>query len=468
MTAATTSAAARPSSANLSPTSIRVLLSITWPQLMMMLFQMLIGFTDVFVAGRIAGDVQAALGIITECMFVFMVLGMAVANAGVATISQSMGARLRKRAQRYVGLLFFLGMAMCLVIVIATLLWREPFLDLLRVPAQIRPITSYFLTIFSFMLPAQYLLVISNAVFRAHKLLLIPLACNMVICLLNAVADFGFGLGYWGLPNYGYQGVAWATFISITAGMAFNMYFIFRKKLFTHYSIPVWRWVKRGTPYLVKVATPAAALQFMWCIGYLLLFTLVGNLPHDAVNSLAGMTAGMRVESLLFLPGMAFSMTASILVGQSLGAGKPIEAKHIGRKLLLVGICCMSSVAVILWLLIDPICAWLTPDPAVHAHARAYLRFNILSTPFTMTSMTLTGVMSGAGATLYGFIANGAGFWLVRLPLAYLLGHILWQTSSGVFFSMLVGQLAQSSLLLYIFERKDWPRFSMIKRKVKE
>ena len=128
----------------------------------------------------------------------------------------------------------------------------------------------------------------------------------------------------------------------------------------------------------------------------------------------------------------------------------------------------MSSVAVLLWLLIDPICARLAPDPAVAVHARAYLRFNVLSTPFTMTSMTLTGVMSGAGATLYGFIANGTGFWLVRLPLAYFLGHILWQTSSGVFFSMLVGQLAQSSLLLYIFERKDWPRFSMIKRRVKE
>ncbi len=451
-----------------SPTSIRVLLGITWPQLMMMLFQMLIGFTDVFVAGRIEGGVQAALGLVTECMFVFMVLGMAIANAGVATISQSLGARLARRAQRYVGLLFTLGLAFCLLIVMATMLWRENFLDLLSVPDAIRPITSYFLTIFMFLLPAQYLLVISNAVFRAHQYLRFPLICNFVIFVLNAFADFGFGLGYWGLPNLGYQGVAWATFISVTAGAAFNMLFIFKKGLFTRHSIPVWRWVRRGTPYLVKVASPAAALQFMWCIGYLLLFTIVGNLPSDAVNALAGMTAGMRVESLLFLPGMAFSMTASILVGQSLGAGKPKEAKHIGRKLLMVGIACMSSAAVILWLLIDPICAWLTPDPAVQAHARAYLRINILSTPFTMTSMTLTGVMSGAGATLYGFIANGAGFWLVRLPMAYLLGHIIWQTSTGVFLSMLVGQMVQSSLLLYIFERKDWPRFSMIKRRVKE
>ena len=462
-TAAKSSAATGP-----APTSIRALLAITWPQLMMMLFQMLIGFTDVFVAGRIDGGVQAALGLVTECMFVFLVLGMAVANAGVATISQSLGARLHRRAQRYVGLLFSLGLAMCLVIVVATLLWRENFLDLLSVPAPIRPITSYFLTVYVFLLPAQYLLVISNSVFRAHQLLRIPLVCNLVICLVNAWADFGFGLGYWGLPNFGYQGVAWATFISVSVGAAFNIYFIFRKGLFTRYSLPVWRWVRRGTPYLVKVATPAAALQFMWCIGYLLLFTIVGNLPRDSVNALAGMTAGMRVESLLFLPGMAFSMTASILVGQSLGAGRPKEAKYIGRKLLFTGMACMSSVAVALWLLIDPICAWLTPDPAVQSHARAYLRINILSTPFTMTSMTLTGVMSGAGATLYGFIANGTGFWLVRLPMAYILGHIIWQTSSGVFLSMLIGQMVQSGLLFYIFERKDWPRFSMIKRRGKE
>ena len=126
-TAAKSSAATGP-----APTSLRTLLAITWPQLMMMLFQMLIGFTDVFVAGRIDGGVQAALGLVTECMFVFLVLGMAVANAGVATISQSLGARLRRRAQRYVGLLFSLGLAMCLIIVIATLLWRENFLTLQR------------------------------------------------------------------------------------------------------------------------------------------------------------------------------------------------------------------------------------------------------------------------------------------------------------------------------------------------
>ncbi len=454
--------------AHRSPTSIRVLLSITWPQLLMMLFQVLIGFTDVFVAGRIDGGVQAALGLVTECMFFFMILGSAIANAGVATISQSLGAMLRKRALRYTGILFTFSMLLCVFIVIATLLWLEPFLDLLSVPDEIRPITSYFLSVYVIMLPAQYLLIISNAVFRAHQLLRFPLVCNFLIFVVNAIADFGFGLGYWGFPNYGYHGVAWATFISINVGMLFNMVYIFRKDLLNRYAIPVWRWVKQGTPYLVKVASPAAALQLMWCLGYLLLFSITAQLPHDPVNALAGMTAGMRVESLLFLPGMAFSMTASILVGQSLGAGKPDEAKRIGRKLLFTGITAMSTVAVILWIFIDPICALLTPDPAVQVHARAYLRINILSTPFTMTSMTLTGVMSGAGATIYGFIGNGVGFWLVRLPLAYLLGHVIWQTSTGVFLSMLIGQMAQSSLLMYMFERKNWSRFSMIKRKAKD
>ena len=45
------------------------------------------------------------------------------------------------------------------------------------------------------------------------------------------------------------------------------------------------------------------------------------------VSALAGMTAGIRIESLLFLPGFAFNMTASILVGHELGAGRPDEAK---------------------------------------------------------------------------------------------------------------------------------------------
>ena len=42
---------------------------LTWPQVLMMLFHFLIGFVDVWVAGRISREAQACMGVMSQAMF---------------------------------------------------------------------------------------------------------------------------------------------------------------------------------------------------------------------------------------------------------------------------------------------------------------------------------------------------------------------------------------------------------------
>ncbi len=91
----------------------------------------------------------------------------------------------------------------------------------------------------------------------------------------------------------------------------------------------------------------------------------------------------------------------------------------------------------------------------------SYLFYNILSTPFTVGSMIFNGVMTGAGATLYTLVVNTSCIWLVRLPLAWLLAHIVWGGSRGVYTAMLISMIVQASAMLWVFFRKDWPGYAM-------
>jgi len=301
-----------------------------------------------------------------------------------------------------------------------------------------------------------------NAVFRARKKVLIPLYTMILVTAVNTLGDLGLGLGLWG-PKLGVQGIVWSTFCAISLGALFGFAVLrydgtLRRQIFAPYC-----WVRKAFPYLFKVAMPAGLMQIVWHFGYLVLFAITASLPHNSVVALAGMAAGARVESLLFLPAFALNLTASILVGHLLGASQPAEARRMGLRILGIGLLGIGLFAALLWPFLGDIAAFIAPMPEVQAEAENYLVYNVLAIPFTLTTMILAGALAGAGATVYNLVGMGLGTWLVRLPLAYVLGHIVLQTATGVWISMLASQAVQAGILLYIFLKKDWQRFAMSK-----
>lgn len=442
---------------------------LAWPQTLMMVFHFLIGFVDVFVAGQIGDEVQASLGMITQTLLFFLIIAIALANGSVTAISQSLGAGKTLRAVRYVTLVLTLVLAASLLLAALAYPLRGLLLDLLRTPASIRELTDAFLRIYLLLLPVYYLLVVSNAVFRAQKQVHIPLLSMILVTVFNALADFGLCFGLFGLPELGAIGLAWATFISVSCGCLFNCLLLLHRGWMQPSAFPPWRWIKRALPYLWLVAWPAGLMQTLWQTAYLVLFAITASLPRGEVVALAALAAGIRVKSILFLPAFAFNMTASILVGHALGQDDTRQAKRIGLTTWALGCILVSSMGIGLWLIAEPVAGMLTTRFEVQQEIASYLHYNIAAIPFTSTSMILGGVFLGAGATRYTMLAIGGTVWCVRLPLAFLLGHIILGRATGIWAAMLISQVIQSLLMAYIFARRDWTRFSMraVKREKK-
>lgn len=439
--------------------------NLAWPQVVMMFFHFLIGFVDVWVAGRISREAQACMGVMSQAMFFFMVVAIALANGSVAAISQSSGAGLPRRIKRFVGLSVGLGTLTGLVILVLGLLFDEYFLSLLQIPAELMPIAEYLLQVSLYILPAYYLFTISNAFFRAQKIVTLPLYSMILVTGVNTMLDLGLGLGLWGLPNLGYKGIAWATFTSILFGTVYNFVMMFRCGLLSVQSLAPWRWVRLALPYLIKVAGPAGLMQLVWHSAYMVLYAITASLPYENVVAMAGMSAGIRIEALLFLPGIAFNFTASILVGHYLGQGRKEEAKRMGYRIMIVGVVAMSVITGLLWLVIEPVIAFVAPDPDVQAEAIRYLAWNMAATPPMLAAMILGGAFTGAGATMYQAVIFGTAVWLVRLPLAYVLGHLVLKSANGVWMAMFASVLVQCATMLYFYHYKDWYQFTLRKNR---
>ncbi|MDR2695155.1 MAG: MATE family efflux transporter [Deltaproteobacteria bacterium] len=442
-------------------TDFRTVWGLIWPQTLMMMMQFGIAFVCVWVAGHIDPVVQASFGMVAQCTMFLLVVAIAMSSGAIACISQSLGAGLAPRARRYALLVGWGSLLLGILTALLGYAFRSQLFDALMAPPETRVILDNYWLVTSLTIPLNYIWGVSSGLFRAIRRVIAPLVITMLVFAVIVFGATGLGLGWFGLPDCGYMGIAWANFVSVLIGAAGNILLLLRLGYLRPRDTPPWRWIRRGAPYLVRVAWPAGLSQFLWQLGYLVIFAITASLPRESVAALAGMTAGMRVESLLFMPAFAFNMTVSVLVGNSLGAGDKAEARRIALVLSASGCVFISSLAGLMWPFMDDLATLLSASPAVREQTVSYLFYNLLAAPFTAGSMILGGVMMGAGATRYNLAVFASSFWLVRLPLAWLFGHVLWGDAAGIFLSMLVSQAVQASMILWVLLRLDWTRFSL-------
>ncbi len=445
--------------------SLKTVWQLTWPQVMSMLFFFCLGLCDVWTAGRLGNDIQAVFGIVSQGNMFLQVIAMAIGGGATAAISQAIGAGLISRAMRYVNLVIWASLGFGMLLAFVAFAGRNIFFDFVQTPPSVMDIALEYWAITLLTLPLGYVFSATTTLFRATRQVIPPVIVAFFMAVANVVGNLGFGLGYFGLPAYGYVGIAWTTFACTALGAFANALLLVHSGYFDYKTFPPVKWIRAASPYLLKVALPAAASQIVWQSGYIVLFAVTASLPFESVHALAGLTAGMRLEALLFLPGMAFRTTASVMVGNSLGAKNDAGAQRLALQITMVGAACMSLVAVALWPFIPQMAEFLTDDVVTQGIAENYLYINFFSTPFTLISMILGGVMMGAGATHYNLIVYGGSFWVVRLPVAWVLGHFVWQSASGVFVGMLASQIVQSLVMLGVLFYAPWKSYAMRQQK---
>ncbi|MCR4666725.1 MAG: MATE family efflux transporter [Desulfovibrio sp.] len=425
----------------------------------------LTGLTAVWTAGQINADTQGALGMVNQCGFFLMVVVMAISSGATAAVSQSLGAGKEQRAKRYISVTivgsFFLG------VLLAALGYGHgrPVLSILMVPDAILPLAEKMWDLSMLALPAQHVYAATGVIFRATRLVIPPLWIALFINIINPFLCLGLGLGYFGFPTMGFAGLIISNIAAQSIGAFLHCLLLVRHGSLTIRHLPPIRWLHVGLPYLLKVAVPAGLASLVWQSGYLLLFVLVASLPKDGVTALAGLTAGLRIESLLFLPGMAVNSSIAVIVGNCLGAQREDEARRLSLLVTLITTMALSGLALAIWPFREDIAALFANDLETRSHIVSYLTYNLISTPFSIASTVMGGVMVGAGATQFNLAVYGGCAWFIRLPVGWLLGHKLWGTASGIFCAMLISQVVQTILMILVIKYAPWTKYTLQKIK---
>jgi Na+-driven multidrug efflux pump len=170
----------------------------------------------------------------------------------------------------------------------------------------------------------------------------------------------------------------------------------------------------------------------------------------------AGYTIAIRIVIFALLPSSGISNASSTLVGQNLGAGKPERAEKAAWSVGWVNSVLMGLIGMVLVIWPDPFIRFFINDQAVISEGVPALR--IISAGFVSYAlgMVMIGAINGAGDTFTPTKIFLFVFWMVEIPLAWLLALPLQLDQFGVYYAIVFSETLLTLTAWLIFRKGRW------------
>lgn len=392
---------------------------------------------DTFFIGQMQNSVaaQASVALTWPIINIFVSFQIGLSIAGVAVISQFLGAEKDDEAREYCGILFVLSVFLGIIINIILFIICPYVIKFMGAEGLVFDYSVQYVRIRSMEMVFAFIFACFQAVRQSQGDTLTPVILQVTAVLVNIVLTGTFvyvmGMGVFG------AGLATVTGQVIICPACLYYLFIKKGKLKLRrkdLKLKNWDKVKK----LTFIATPSAASQALSSLGFLILNTLI--LDYGAVVT-AAFSVGNKISNMLLMPVFAIGSVLAAYVGQNIGAGNIKRAKkayRVSRNLSL-------SIAIIGSLAIFPlrhqVIALLTNDLNTQREAINYIVWVLITMPLMAMFQNYVGVFNGSGNTRFSFIMETARLWVVRLPLILIFKNLTEFGSDGIWYAMNISNL---------------------------
>ena len=428
-----------------------VLLAI--PMVLEMALESLFAVVDVFWVGRLGANAVATVGLTESLLSLIFAVGFGLGMSTTAMVARRVGEKDPKGAATAGVQAIFIGLATSLAFGIPSYLYAPRLLRVMGASPEIVALGSGYARIALGGCGAIVMLFLNNAIFRgagdaamAMRLLWVS---NIINLLLDPCLIFGWGP----FPRLGVTGAALATLTGRSIGVLYQFYRLLRGTERIHILVSQVR-VNAGVLLRLLRVSLTGILQF--AIADVSWIALVRIVSVFGAAALAGYTIAIRILIFVLLPSWGLSNAAATLVGQNLGANQPERAEQSVWRTGLYNVLFLGAVGVFFVIAAEPVIRLFTNDPAVLPLAVACLRILSYGNVGYAYGMVMLQAFNGAGDTVTPTIVNLFGFWLLEIPLAYVLAIRARFGTTGVYYSIVIAEAAIAAAGVLIFRRGRW------------
>ena len=430
---------------------------LAWPTAINTFILTIYGIINRLFLGRLVDstDAQAAVTIGGTALMVQFALTIGLSAGSSALVSRSLGAQQYDEANEATRQSFILSAIGGLIGGLPFILFAMPIVTLIGARGPVIQLAADYTAINALFSIPVFLYFIAVTVLRSAGEVKPSLYAGVVVIGLNIFLDWLLIFGVGPFPELSVRGAAIATGASRVAGCVIALLFIKRTVLRDSLSHmrPNMMWFRR----ILNIGWPASVMNLLWTTASAGVIWILAQLPgNQATAAQAAYGVALTIESIAFMPGVAYSMAATPLVGQNLGAGKPERAEHSAWVAVGQGALIMSLVALVFLLIPRQLAINFNKEAAVVPLIVSYLRINALSEPFLALNLILRGALQGAGDTRIPawitFITN----WAIRLPLAYILAITFAYGAFGVWIAISGSTVLAGLLIAAWFKWGTW------------
>lgn len=431
----------------------RAILLLSIPMVLEMILESVFAIVDIFFVSGIGSNAVAVVGLTESMMTIIYAISMGLGAGTTAIVSRRIGEKHPRAASIAAGQAIIAGFAFSFLFSIPGFIFAQDLLTLMGASSQVISEGWKFTATMMGGNLVIVLLFIINAIFRSSGDAAISMRVLWVANLLNIVLDPILIYGWGPIPAFGVHGAAIATTTGRGIGVLFQLYLLFGRKHRIKLSLRDFVPYPKVMMQLIRLSLGGMAQNIIATSSWIGMVRIVSTFGSSVV---AGYTIAIRILIFTLLPAWGISNASSTLVGQNLGAGKPERAERCAWITGLVNMILLGLTEVVVLLNTHFLLSLFIHDPIVINYGANALRIMSYGYVSYALGMVMVQSINGAGDTYVPMFINLICFWMIEVPLAYLLAVSLNIGLPGVCYSIVIAETVMAVLGVSWFKWGKW------------
>lgn len=424
----------------------RDVLRIAWPSLAELFLTSFVSMADTMMVSGCGTGAVTAVSLTMQPRMLIMTAVMALNTGATATIARARGAHDQTKANSILRQALMIATFISVLgMIFGTTFSRNliTFMSNGGSSAEVVDLGTKYMRIQMITLPVAVWSVCITAALRGTGNSKPCMFYNVIANVVNVIFNWILINGKLGAPAMGVVGASIATAIGQTVATIIAFGCIISGKFYLRLNLKnAFKFDKDVVLNIVKVGAPAMVEQLFMRLGYILfgrtVFSL-GEASSDAHNIC------INIQNLSINIGQGFAVSATSLVGQSLGRKRLDMAEHYGLRCRRISMYCSIVIGILLLLFARGILTtFYRVDEDVLELATKVMIFVAIMQPFQSTQFVVGGILRGAGDTRVQALIVLFTVVIVRLSLVYLTVNVLHLGLFGAWIAVIADQILRA------------------------